>query len=78
MKLTVISEKSRETVTQADFENILTLDAQILHLQANRERIAASILSRLNRGAEAEDGRRTHDVEVSYSGKRRIEKLIVR
>lgn len=65
-------------VTQADLENLLTLDAQIARLRQQRELISATVLAKLSAGAAIEPGPRSVDVEVRYAGNRRTQRLTVR
>jgi hypothetical protein len=65
-------------VTQADLENIMQLNAEIARQQAIRDRIAADVLSRVVSGAEVKPGPRTYEIEETYSGRTRRQKLIVR
>lgn len=65
-------------VTQCDFENILTIDAEIERRQRMRQRIAASILERIAKGADVEEGSRTYHVETDYDGSTRVQTLQVR
>lgn len=77
MKLLVLKGLGSE-ISQVDLENVLSLDAQIRRTQAMRDRIAAGILSRMNSGSEVEPGSRTIDIDESYSGATRRQKLVVR
>jgi hypothetical protein len=65
-------------VTQADLENILTLDAQLARLTRQRDMIAAAVLARIAAGCAIEGGPRSVEIEVSYTGKRRTQRLVVR
>jgi len=65
-------------VTQADLENLMQLDAEIARQLAIRNRIAAGVLSRIASGAEVEPGPRTYELDESFSGRTRRQKLIVR
>jgi hypothetical protein len=65
-------------VSQIDLENLLQIDAEIARQTALRDRIAAGILSRITSGVDVEPGHRTYDIEETYSGRARRQKLIVR
>lgn len=77
MKLIALPGGSK-LVTQIDLENFLSYEAQMARAQNMRDRIAASILSRLSEGASVEEGSRAYEIEESYEGASRILKLIVR
>lgn len=65
-------------MTQTDLENIVSLNNQIVRLAAMRDRLAESVLRRMNAGADVETGPRTADRNDEYRGPVRIQKLVVR
>lgn len=76
MKLIIL--RAGSPVTQADLDNLLTLDAQIGRLRKLRHHIAATILCRLAAGAEVEPGERSVELDESYQAGSRRQKLVVR
>lgn len=76
MKVIVLPTTGR--VTQADLENILTVDAQLARLQELRERLCAGVLARVTSGVPVEAGNRSYDIEEAYKGGVRRQRLVVR
>jgi len=78
VSLFVVGGRAGITVTQTDLENIVSLNNQIMRLGEMRDRLAESVLRRLNAGAVVEPGPRTADRQDEYRGPVRTQKLIVR
>jgi hypothetical protein len=74
----VVGGRAGITVTQTDLENIVSLNNQITRLGEMRDRLAESVLRRLNAGADVEAGPRTADRQDAYSGPVRTQRLVVR
>ncbi len=78
MSLFILDRRAAIDVSQVDLENIVSLNNQIERLGKMRDRLAESVLRRMNAGADIECGPRTADREDEYSGPVRIQKLEVR
>lgn len=78
MILYVMGGQVRTEVTQVDLENIVSLTNQIARLGEMRDRLAESVLRRMNAGADVETGPRTADRDDVYHGPVRKQKLVVR
>ena len=78
MSLYVVGSRSGIAVTQTDLENIVSLNNQIERLGAMRDRLAESVLRRMNAGAEVECGPRTAERDDEYRGPVRTQRLVVR
>ena len=65
-------------VSQVDLENIVSLNNQIERLSKMRDRLAESVLRRMNAGADVECGPRIADLEDEYHGPLRTQRLEVR
>jgi hypothetical protein len=78
VSLHIIGKQSGPEVTQVDLENIVSLKNQIERLAQMRDRLAESVLRRMNAGADVECGPRTADRDDEYRGPVRKQTLVVR